>query len=121
MKNWRLARDLVKSSGNSSLDYFKTYCDKMLFFSQNKKAFIAYRISGNSAVALENPVAENTEELKNCIREFDAYCYENGLKSIFYRVPEESLGIYHELQKKDLFLGQEGIVDLSTFTTGRRK
>jgi phosphatidylglycerol lysyltransferase len=112
----KLACDLVKSSGNSSLDYFKTYYDKMLFFSQNKKAFISYRVTGNSAVALENPVAENTEEFKKCVREFDSYCYENGLQCIFYRVPEESIGIYEELQKKHLLIGQEGVVNLSTFT-----
>ena len=58
-----LAKDLVKSFGNSSLDYFKTYSDKMIFFSESNKAFISYGISGNFAVALENPVAENTEEL----------------------------------------------------------
>jgi phosphatidylglycerol lysyltransferase len=95
----------------------------MLFFSQNKKAFVSYRVSGNSAVALENPVAENPEELKNCILEFDSFCYENGLQCRFYRVPEESLEIYRELQKKDLFIGQEGIVNLSIFNMegGNRK
>jgi phosphatidylglycerol lysyltransferase len=88
----------------------------MIFFSESRKAFIAYRISGSFAVALENPVAENTGMMETCILEFDTYCYENGLKSIFYRVPEESLEMYHHLRKKELFLGQEGIVDLSTFT-----
>jgi phosphatidylglycerol lysyltransferase len=112
----KLACELVKSSGKSSMDYFKTYYDKMLFFSNNKKAFISYRVTGNSAVALENPVTENTEEFKNCVREFDSFCYENGLQCIFYRVPEESVGIYHELQKKDLLIGQEGVVNLSTFS-----
>lgn len=118
-----LAGNLVSSSGQSSLDYFKTYYDKMLFFSHSKRAFVAYRISGNSAVALENPVAENPIELKSCIREFTAYCYENGLQCIFYRIPEESLEAYHELQLKDLFIGQEGIVDLPTFSMegGNRK
>ncbi|MCK9423200.1 MAG: bifunctional lysylphosphatidylglycerol flippase/synthetase MprF [Bacteroidales bacterium] len=122
-EEFSLAKNLMNSYGNSSLDYFKTYSDKMLFFSADKKAFIAYRISGNFAVALENPVAENSEEMERCIRGFDAFCYENGLKSIFYRVPEESLEIYHKLHRKDLFLGQEGIVDLSTFTMegGTRK
>ena len=118
-----LANELVKSYGNSSLDYFKTSADKMLFFSKSRKAFAAYRISGNFAVVLENPVAENNEELKKCISDFDSYCYDNGLKSIYYRAPEETLGIYHELRKKELFLGQEGIVNISTFNLegGSRK
>jgi phosphatidylglycerol lysyltransferase len=111
-----LANDLLKSFGNSSLDYFKKYFDKLIFFSENQKTFIAYRIIGNFAVALENPVAENIEEMQKCIRGFDIYCYENGIKSLYYRVPEESLEIYHKLRKKDLFLGQEGIVDLSLFS-----
>ena len=110
-----LAKDLLKLHGNSALDYFKTSGDKMIFFAESKKSFISYRISGNFAVVLENPVAENREEMKSCIEEFDLYCYQSGLKSIYYRVPEESLGIYHQLRKKDLFLGQEGVVDLSVF------
>ena len=110
-----LANGLLKSCGNSSLDYFKTYRDKMIFFSQSCKALIAYRVSGNFAVVLENPVAANTEEMQQCIREFDVYCYENGVKSLYYRVPEESIDMYHKLNKKDLFLGQEGVVDLTSF------
>jgi phosphatidylglycerol lysyltransferase len=110
-----LAKDLLKLNGNSALDYFKTSGDKMIFFAENKKSFISYRISGNFAVVLENPIAENVDEMKKCIVEFDQYCYQSGLKSIYYRVPEESLEIYSQLHKKNLFLGQEGVVDLSVF------
>jgi phosphatidylglycerol lysyltransferase len=110
-----LAHDLLRLHGISSLDYFKTSADKMIFFSESKKAFISYRISGNFAVALEDPVSENREEMKKCIAEFDLYCYQSGMKCIYYRVPEESLDIYDQLRKKDLFLGQEGIVNISTF------
>jgi len=110
-----LANVMLKKYGNSSLDFFKASGDKMIFFSESKKSFISYRISGNFAVVLENPVAENEEEMKKCISEFDRYCYKSGMKSIFYRVPEESLNIYHQFRKKVLFLGQEGVVNLSTF------
>ena len=110
------AAELVNQYGCSSLDYFKTYSDKLFFFSNNRKAFIAYRISGNFAISLENPVAENPVEMKICITEFDKFCYENGLKSIFYRVPEVSMEIYRSLGKKGLFIGQSGIVDLSKFS-----
>lgn len=70
----------------------------------------------NFAVVLENPVAESVAEMRQCIFEFDSYCYDNGLRSIYYRVPEENLNVFSSLQKKSLFIGQEGIVDLSTFT-----
>lgn len=111
-----LANDLLQTYGNSSLDYFKKYFDKLIFFSETRKAFISYRISGNFAVVLENPVAVNIGEMEKCIVEFDNYCYENGIKSIYYRVPEESIELYHKLRKRDLFLGQEAVVDLAKFT-----
>ncbi len=110
-----LVNELIKNYGSSSLDYFKSLQDKMIFFYESQKSFISYRISGNFAVVLENPVAGSEEEMKKCIIEFDKYCFENGMKSIYYRVPEESLKIYHQLHKKDLFIGQEGVVDLTNF------
>ena len=114
---------LLKEYGKSSLDYFKTYQDKMVFEPEGVEAFISYRIAGNFAVVLENPVACNDECMRECIRLFDRFCYENGLKSFYYRVPEESLHIYRSLKKKSMFLGQEGVVDLNKFSLegGARK
>ena len=110
------ANMLLEKFGNSALDYFKTYQDKMVFIPEESDAFIGYRIAGNYAVALENPVAETPEKMKQCIFLFERFCTDNGLKTIYYRVPEESLPIYKSLSKKSLFLGQEGIVDLQTFS-----
>ena len=117
------AKMILSKFGRSGLDYFKTYRDKMVYIPEESETFVAYRVTGNYAVVLENPVAENPEKMKECIELFDRYCYENGLKSIYYRVPEESLAIYQSLSKKSLFMGQEGIVDLYTFTLegGRNK
>ena len=111
-----IAKELVEKYGNSSLDYFKTYFDKLLFISKTKNAFLAYRLVGNYAVVLENPVAENRQEMKECIIAFDAFCYECGLKSIYYRVLENELPIYQSLNKKHFFIGQEGVVNLAEFS-----
>jgi phosphatidylglycerol lysyltransferase len=110
------AKSLVQQFGNSSLDYFKTYSDKFIFAPPDINAFIAYRTSKNFAIVLEDPVAENSEMMKKCIISFSKYCYINGLKEVYYRVPKESLPVYTELSRNNLFLGQEGIVDLSTFS-----
>jgi len=107
---------LVKEFGNSCLDYFKTYGDKMIFEPEGINAFISYRTAGNFAVVLENPVAENEEQMRECIRLFDRFCYETGFKSFYYRIPEESLPIYKSLRKKVMFIGQEGLVNLSLFS-----
>jgi phosphatidylglycerol lysyltransferase len=110
------AKSLTKQYGNSAVDYFKTYSDKLIFAPQEINAFISYRVSSNFAVVLENPVAENREEMKKCIVSFSKYAYDNGLKEMYYRVPRESLPVYNELSRKSLFLGQEGVVDLNSFS-----
>lgn len=110
------AISLVEKYGRSGLDYFKTYNDKVIFKPSGLDAFISFRTAGTFAVALEDPVAKDPTLMKECIRLFDEYCFETGLKSIFYRVPEESLPVYRELSKKTMLIGQEGIVDLNNFT-----
>ncbi len=114
---------LLKEYGSSALDYFKTYQDKMIFEPEGMDAFISYRIAGNFAVVLENPIASDEKSMGECIQSFDRFCYESGLKSLYYRVPEVSLPIYKRLKKKSMFLGQEGIVELSKFSLegGSRK
>ena len=118
----RRARFMVEKFGHSTLDYFKTYSDKLIFAPSHLNAFLSYRVSGNFAVALEDPVAETREDMKQCIIEFGRYCYENGVKDLYHRVPASSLPVYNELGKKSLFLGQEGVVNLSEFSLeGRDK
>ena len=110
------ARSLTQQFGSSALDFFKTYYDKFIFAPADINAYISYRVSRNFAVVLENPVAENREEMKKCIVAFSKYSYDNGLKDIYYRVPRENLPVFNELSRKSLFLGQEGVVDLNTFS-----
>lgn len=110
------AKSLTKQFGSSALDYFKTYSDKFIYCPPDINAYISYRVSRNFAVVLENPVAENSDEMKKCILSFSRYSYDNGLKDIYYRVPKESLSLYAELSRKSLFLGQEGVVDLNSFS-----
>jgi phosphatidylglycerol lysyltransferase len=110
------AKSLTQQFGKSALDFFKTYSDKFIYAPADINAYISYRVNLNFAVVLEDPVSENVEEMKKCISSFSKYCYENGLKDIYYRVPKESLPVYLELSRKSLFLGQEGVVDLETFS-----
>jgi phosphatidylglycerol lysyltransferase len=110
------AKSLTEQYGKSALDFFKTYSDKFIFAPSEINAYISYRVSTNFAVVLEDPVSENREEMRKCIVSFSKYCYENGLKEIYYRVPKESLPVYSELSMKSLFLGQEGVVDLNSFS-----
>lgn len=117
------AKTMLFEYGNSAADYFKVYYDKLIYFHSSGEAFVSYRIVGSFAVVLENPVAPDRSVLNACIQEFERFCYENGLKSLYYRVDDSFLGVYRELGKKALFLGQEAVVDISDFSLlgGARK
>jgi phosphatidylglycerol lysyltransferase len=117
------AEKLLQLYGRSPLDYFKTYYDKQIFSPPDINAFISFKVSRNYAIVLEDPVAPDKDEMTKCIALFGKYCYENGLKDVYYRVPKESLDTYKIFSKRNLFLGQEAVVNLADFTLegGERK
>jgi phosphatidylglycerol lysyltransferase len=116
------AKGQLDTYGDSAMDYFKTYQDKLIYRDDKLDGFISYRISGNFAVVLETPVTA-AENLTAFIRSFDRYCFESGVKSFYYRVAEEKLTPFLACGKKRLYLGQEGVVNLNTFSLegGSRK
>jgi len=117
------AKILVEQYGDSPLDYFKTYFDKQLFFGSSGDSFLAYRVSQGFAVILGKPVSANLDEMKKIIHEFDNFCKNNDLRSIYYRVDESYKQFFTDLGKKSLLIGQEAIVNVGEFTMegGQRK
>lgn len=112
------AKQMVKSFGNSSMDYFKTYEDKQFYFFENEAGFIAYKTTNSYAVVLENPVLRMTtsEAISEKIKEFELAMLLKNLNAIYYRIPEHSLDVYEALGKKKLLLGEDAYVNLQTFT-----
>lgn len=111
------ALSIVEQYGRSSLDYFKLYTDKQLFLNASKDSFLAFSESKHYAVVLENPVGPDQSSKFDLLLSFEAYCAERGLRTFYYRVTEEDLPVYLSLKKKSIMIGQEAIVDLTTFTT----
>lgn len=107
------ARTILHQHGGTALDHFKTYFDKIIFKPEHLDCFIAYRVTGSYAVALEGPVGPK-ESWRACVIAFNKFCRESGLKSLYYRVPEENLDLFPK--KKKILLGQEAVMDLTTFT-----
>ena len=118
-----LSRSLVEKYGKSALDYFKTYPDKFIFLAKDRDGFISFKVTRHFAFVLENPVCKDEAEMVNLIRNFDSFCDENGFISVYYRIPKSSLDIYLKMGKKSLPLGEEAIVNLTTFSLdgGRMK
>lgn len=112
---------LLRQFGNSPVDYFKTYKDKLFFFSDIHDAFIAYRIAGGFAVVLEEPVCAEENKIV-VVEEFDRHCRKMGLKPAFYRVDENSIPYFNQLKKQRMRIGQEAILDVNSFSLeGRDK
>lgn len=109
------AKFLLHQYGNSALDYFKTYKDKLIFLSDNYSAFLSYRISGGFAIVLEGPVCDE-EQKAEILVEFKTHCRRMGLKPAFYRVGEDNLQWFNKLYKNKLVIGQEAILDVKNFS-----
>jgi phosphatidylglycerol lysyltransferase len=112
----KLAKEIVAESGNSRLDYFKVYFDKLLFFNDSRTAFLSYKVANGYAVVMENPVSKVIYEREKLIKSFKKYCQENGLGLLFYRIPEESIELYRKSGFKTVLIGQEATVNLENFS-----
>lgn len=107
-KNW------VETFGNSPLDFFKTATDKQFYFSERRDGFVSYRTANQFAFVLEEPVCAE-EDKEDFIQEFEDFCHKNGLKSVYYRIDEQSLFLFQPFKKKKLFVGQEAIMNIENF------
>ncbi len=110
------AKELVKKYGKSNLDYFKTYYDKQFWFSREEKGFVAFKATKKYAIVLEDPVFSNDISMTEILRDFDIFCRENGLRTIYYRIPDSSRELYESIEKKILPIGEEARLNLETWT-----
>ncbi|MEO6637289.1 MAG: phosphatidylglycerol lysyltransferase domain-containing protein [Ginsengibacter sp.] len=108
------AKYLLAQYGNSSVDYFKIYRDKLFFFSDIHDAFVSYRIANGFAIVLEEPVCAEEHKLE-VLAEFYRQCSQMGLRIAFYRVDENSILWFNQLRKRKMIIGQEAILDAANF------
>lgn len=70
---------------------------------------------------LELPVCESVSAQKKLLKKFENYALENGLRTFYYRIPEDWTKWFSRLNKKNLLIGQEAILDLETFSLSGSK
>ena len=108
------AAEILGRHGRSSLDPFKLLSDKTYFFSPSNQAFLAYRMAGNFAVVLADPVGPE-DEIDGIIRSFKETCDENDWKVAFYQTLPDFLPLYRRAGFKKMKVGDDAIVDLDNF------
>jgi phosphatidylglycerol lysyltransferase len=108
------ARALLEEHGRSPVDFFKLWSDKSYFFGSTGRAFIAYRVSWNVAVALGDPVGPD-EEIEPALREFLDLCRDNGWSAAFHQVLPDFLPVYERHGLRAIKIGEEAVVSLGEF------
>lgn len=117
------ARRLIAAHSRSSEDFFKLWPhDKRYYFSDDDKAFLAYKQSGKTIIILGDPVGKQSQ-FADMITEFIDQCRSQGWYIAAINMSKEGEKLLSECGLSSLFVGNEAIIDLDTFqhTTTRNK
>jgi phosphatidylglycerol lysyltransferase len=109
------AADILRRHGRTALDYFAIWRDKSIFLTRAHDAFIAYRVSGNFAVVLGDPIGPE-DHIAGTIAEFESFCMQSDWEPVFHQATPHYWPLYRSLGFRRLKLGDEAIVDLTLFT-----
>jgi len=111
----QIAQDILRAHGRTALDYFSVWPDKSIFLTRAHDSYIAYRVSGNFAVVLGGPIGPR-ERIAGAVGEFASFCAQSDWSPAFHQATPEFWPVYQSMGYRRLKLGDEAIVDLTTFT-----
>ncbi|MFM7427262.1 MAG: phosphatidylglycerol lysyltransferase domain-containing protein [Elainella sp.] len=109
------AQALVEQYGQSSLARFTLFDDKVYYFSPSGQSLVAYVPKGRGAIALGDPIGPAADRLE-AIAGFQQFCACNDWYPAFYQTLPNDLELYRQLGFQVLKIGEEAVVDLSSFT-----
>ena len=112
----RAAAAMIERWGDSALDYFKSWDDKVFFFSSTRQGVVSFGQTMSSAVALGDPVAASPEEFRQVLTEFLDFCDANDWGVAFHQTPATHLPEYAEAGLTAIKIGEEAIVNVMSFT-----
>jgi lysyl-tRNA synthetase, class II len=111
----RIARDLVEAYGSDSLAFFALRRDKSYLFSPSRRAFLAYRVVGGTALVSGDPVGEE-EEIGELLGELRRLVRARGWRLAVVGAAEENLGRYRALGLKPVPIGEEAVLRPQQFS-----
>jgi len=107
------AREVVRRHGAGTLDYFALRDDKRWWFHRN--SMVAYAVFGGVCLVSPDPIGPRTERA-HVWDAFRRFADRHGWSVAVVAASEEWLPIYRESGMRYLYLGDEAVVDVSTFT-----
>jgi len=115
--DWSRMIDVIRLHGSNPMIRFTRFDNDLFIFASNG-ILIVYKLVGNTAFALGDPIGEIVNVLKG-IMEFSNYCKVNGWIPVFYQAQPNYLQIYHAAGFGSLCIGHDALLDLSTFDLGK--
>ena len=108
------ARARAEQYGRSALARFALFKDKSYYFSPSGQSVIAFVPEQRGAIALGDPIGP-VEDLREAVIGFQQFCERNDWHPAFYQTLPDHLDLYRSLGLQTLQIGEEAVVDLSTF------
>ena len=110
---FRRARDVVRRRGSGTLDYFALRGDKQHFF--DRDGVVAYAIHNGVCLVSPDPIGP-AEERARLWTAFRAFADEHGWPVAVLGAGEAWLPTYHRSGMRDLYIGDEAVVDVRTMS-----
>jgi lysylphosphatidylglycerol synthetase-like protein (DUF2156 family) len=111
--SWSTARDIVSRHGGGTLDYFALRSDKRWFF--HRDSLVAYAIYGGVCLVSPDPIGPMAER-EQVWGAFRRFADSRGWVVAVMGASEEWLGIYRSTGMHDIYIGDEAVVDVRSFS-----
>jgi lysylphosphatidylglycerol synthetase-like protein (DUF2156 family) len=111
------ARDIVRRHGISTLDYFALRSDKQWFF--HRDSLVAYAVYGGVCLISPDPIGPRNER-EQVWGAFRKFADSHGWVTSVMGAGEDWLSIYRDSGMHHIYLGDEAVVQLQSFTLAGR-
>jgi len=110
-----LARELVREHGHDTLAYFKLRADKRYLFTDDRRAFVGYRVESGVLIVSGEPVGPE-DALPTLLSAVARFAEQRGLRVAAVGVGAASKPLFEQLGLRSLYLGDEAIVETGSFS-----
>jgi lysyl-tRNA synthetase class 2 len=107
------AKDIVARRGAGTLDYFALRDDKQFYF--DRDSVVAFAIRSGVCLVSPDPIGP-PEERQRVWAGFRRFADEHGWAVAVLAAGEDWLPMYHQSGMRDLYIGDEGVVDVRTLS-----
>ncbi len=113
------ARGLVAAHGEDSLSFFSLRRDKRFHFSEDGRAFLAYRVVAGCALVSGDPIGEPSS-IARLFDEFRTHAHARGWRLVVLHAGPEHLDVYRARGMKAVPIGDEAVLPIDRFSLDGR-